>query len=96
MKGSPDMIERQAFVCPQCGGSTYGSHDANATGVPGTLTGSRGPMPIYGTPAAPAKLVRMCHDEHGIGCRFEWPAADDARYFRGTGAFFPRTVMGKP
>jgi hypothetical protein len=92
VKAAPELVEREVFVCPNCGGSTFGSSDPTAT-APGSALApapAAAPLPL---PTPPA-LVRMCHDEHGIGCRFEWSAAEDARYFRGTGQFFPRTVQG--
>jgi len=100
VKAAPELVERQVFVCPNCGGSTFGSSDPSAAAPGSAFTPTLGaalPVPTASLTArgpSPVTLVRMCHDEHGIGCRFEWSQADDARYFRGTGQFFPRTVQG--
>lgn len=43
----------------------------------------------------PGDAEGMCHGYLGERiCRFIWRRKDDALYFKGSGSFYPRTVMG--
>ena len=78
-----DQVENKQFTCPKCGSHKFGSSLATGTVQNGTWHGHcHGVVQV--NPAAAAR-----------NCGFIWPRSEDAKYFRGTGTFYPASGAGQ-
>lgn len=78
-----DTIAQTEFTCPRCGGHEWGTYFEDGAFNPADINAGNG----------------LCHGtvvttRSRTVCRFTWPRRDDAKYFRPTGRFYPRTCVG--
>lgn len=100
------QIEDKQFTCPQCGSHHFGS-GVDAYGPVNPFCTYCGGTGLLGESTCSCKLKNatwsgQCHGvvdkkdgTAGQSCRFQWDRKDDAKYFKGTGKFRPRTSTGR-